>query len=158
MAELKLAFEEMGCRDVKTVLATGNVRFEVKTRSATALTKAIETKLATTFGFQIRAIVRTLDYVEKLIKAEPFKRIKVTPQTRLYVTFLSEQPATKLKIPYESPDKHFRILKVSENEVFHAVVLTPNSRSVDSMAILEKEFGKDITTRNWNTISRIVNH
>ncbi|MGB2714831.1 MAG: hypothetical protein WBC51_11660, partial [Vicinamibacterales bacterium] len=94
--------------------------------------------------------------LEQLIKADPFKRIKVAAQTRLYVTFLSDKPTTKLKIPYESTDKHFCILKVSESEVFHAVVLTPNSRSVDDMAILEKEFGKNITTRNWNTIIRIV--
>jgi uncharacterized protein (DUF1697 family) len=27
--------------------------------------------------------------------------------------------------------------------------------TIDAMAILEKEFGKQITTRNWNTVEKI---
>jgi len=32
----------------------------------------------------------------------------------------------------------------------------PNSRTVDLMSVLEKEFGRKVTTRNWNTINRIL--
>jgi hypothetical protein len=80
--------------------------------------------------------------------------VKVTPQTRLYVTFLADRPKSK-KTP-QSQDKDFRILHISDGEVFSVLTLSPDRRTVDLMKVLETEFGKKITTRNWNTVSRIL--
>jgi uncharacterized protein (DUF1697 family) len=89
------------------------------------------------------------------VKGSPFEDVTVTSQTRLYVTFLSEKPASNLEIPYESPEKDFRILSVSDSEVCSVLTLTPNRGTTKAMDILEKEFGKNITTRNWNTVQKI---
>jgi len=40
--------------------------------------------------------------------------------------------------------------------VCSVLVLSSNSRTVDLMKVLEKEFGSKITTRNWNTIVRLM--
>jgi hypothetical protein len=40
--------------------------------------------------------------------------------------------------------------------VLSVLTLVPNTRTVDLMKILEKEYGKQVTTRNWNTILRIL--
>lgn len=155
MAELKKAFEEMGFENVKTFLASGNVVFGTKEEIAEALTEKIASKLEKTFGFPIPIIVRKISDIEKMIKTDPFKDIKVTPQTRQYVTFLSEKPKSTLEIPYSSPDQSFRILNVTNGAIFSVLDLT-KTRTVDAMAVLEKEFGKNITTRNWNTVMKIV--
>jgi len=156
MEELKITFDSMKFKNVKTVLASGNVLFEASKTATDTLSKKVAEKLKETFGFEIGVIVRTIDEIQQLSDSNPFKGIKVTPQTRLYITFLSEKSKSSLKIPYESADKNFKILRVTTSEICSVLTLTPNSKTVELMDILEKEFGKKVTTRNWNTIIRLI--
>jgi uncharacterized protein (DUF1697 family) len=61
-----------------------------------------------------------------------------------------------LKIPYTSPEKDFRILEVTNREICSVVDLNLGRGTVEAMSILDKEFGKNITTRNWNTVGKIL--
>jgi uncharacterized protein (DUF1697 family) len=155
MAKLKSVLEEFGFKNVRTLLASGNVIFESKKDSLPSLTKKISATLEEAFSFTIPVILRDADQIEKIAGSDPFKNIIVTKDTRLYVTFLSEEPKSKLKIPYISPDKSFQILAIKDKAIFSIVDLS-KAGTVEAMAILEKEFGKNITTRNWNTIVKIV--
>jgi uncharacterized protein (DUF1697 family) len=156
MDKLKKVFEAIGFSNVKTLLASGNVLFSAPSASQSALVKKIEAKLDTAFGRAIGVLVRKIEELRRLAEANPFAGIKVTPQTRLYVTFLSEKTTSSLKIPYISSDKNFKIIRATENEVYSVATLSPNSRTVDLMSILEKEFGRKVTTRNWNTIEKVL--
>jgi hypothetical protein len=71
------------------------------------------------------------------------------------VTFLKEEPKTGLKIPYASDDESFRIIGLTDKAIFSVVDLEKTG-TADAMNMLEKEFGKSITTRNYNTIVRIA--
>ncbi len=162
MADLKKMFEKMGFKNTKTILNTGNIIFDVppsQKTTLTSLTKTIETELEKTFGFPIKTHLRTREDIEKLIAEDPFKKINVTPETRLYITFLVDTPKAKsptFKVPYISPDKNFQILKLTDREIIYVLTVTPDMRSTDVMNILEKEFGKSLTTRNWNTVLKMV--
>lgn len=155
MTELKKCLEKLGCKNVKTLLNSGNVVFETDKTKPDVLRKKIETQIEKTFGFTSSTIIRSIDELQKLIDSDPFKGIKVTPATRLYVTLLSEKPTTKLKLPYTSPDRNFKILQASDTEVCSWLVVTADRGSVDAMGILEKEYGKNVTTRNWNTVKKL---
>jgi uncharacterized protein (DUF1697 family) len=156
MEDLRQAFTSWGFQSVKTVLATGNVVFESPVTDPDTLASTIEDKIKAIFGLDVSVILRRSQEIQELVNASPFEGITVTPQTRLYVTFLSEKPNSHLEIPYGSPEKDFRILRVSEREVCSVLTLSPNSRSTKAMDILEKEFGKNVTTRNWNTVIKIA--
>ena len=156
MQKLKTAFDSMQFKNVHTLLASGNVLFEAPPIDAIALEYKIEQKLKETFGQDIGVLIRTMEELEHLSNSRPFKGIDVTPETRLYITFFSEKPKGSLKIPFASPDKSYKILHVSGREVCSVLVLSSNSRTVDLMKVLEKEFGSKITTRNWNTIVRLM--
>jgi uncharacterized protein (DUF1697 family) len=156
MEELKKAFESLGFENVKTLLASGNVLFESSNPDATVLVKKIEGKLEKKFGREINVVIRTIKELQDLDKIHPFKGVLVTPQTRLYVTFLSEKSNTGLKIPYETPDKNCKIIRATGKEVCSVLTLSQNSNTTNLMSILEKEFGREITTRNWNTITRLL--
>ena len=157
MARLREAFESLGLHNVKTLLASGNVLFETGATGARALTQTIEQKISKTFGLEVSVILRTRRQLEQLAAANPFRGIPVTPRTRLFVTFLSEKPGTGLKIPYESPDKSFRILRLADRDVCSVLNLGPQgAKNLRQMDILEKEFGKKITTRNWNTVRKCL--
>lgn len=156
MEDLKKTFAALGFQNVNTVLASGNVFFDTMEPRADALVKSIEEKLKQVFGHEIGVLVRSLKELQDLAGHNPFKNVKVTPQTRLYVTFLSQKPKTRLKLPHESPGKDFKILRVSDREVCSALTLSPNWGTTDLMPVLEREFGEKITTRNWNTIAKIL--
>jgi len=154
MADLKKSMEKIGFKNIKTLLATGNVIFENAKSDIEEITNTIATGLEKNFGFTIPVIVRKHEEFEEIIKSDPFKNIKVTPDTRLYVTFLPDKPKSKLPIPYTSADNSYEILSISNNTIFSALDLSKTG-TVEVMAILEKEFGKNITTRNWNTVMKI---
>lgn len=156
MEKLREAFEALGFQNVKTLLASGNVIFEAPSANAGTLVKRIEKKLRETFGHEINTIIRTAAKLQALADSEPFQGIRVTPRTRLFVTFLSGKPTTSLKIPYESPDKSFRILRLTGGDVCSVLTLGPQwAKNLRQMNILEKEFGKKVTTRTWNTVVKV---
>ncbi|MCA9742930.1 MAG: DUF1697 domain-containing protein [Deferribacteres bacterium] len=156
MAELKAAFEKIGFGNVRTLLASGNVLFDAPTASESELVEKIEQKLASAFGRYIHVLVRRVDELKRLAETKPYAGIEATKQTRLYVTFLPDGTESSLEIPYESPDKNFKILYASEREVCSVLTLSADSQTVDLMSILEKEYGKKVTTRNWNTVERTL--
>jgi len=156
MSDLKKALESLGFNDIKTLLNSGNVVFMAKETTLSLLTQQIEKTLAKTFGFTVPVLIRTKKEIQELVDSQPFKAITVTPETRLYMTFLSEKPKSALKIPYESENKGFRILRVSDHEICSAVIPSPTNGTLDMMSFLEKEFGKNVTTRNWNTVVKLA--
>ena len=158
MADLKKTFEGLGFKNVKTILASGNVLFESAEKTPQKVREMIEAGMKKKFQLNVNVILRTVDQIQKLVDSNPFAKIQVTPETRLYITFLSETPKSKLKIPYESPEKDFQILRVTEGEVCSALTLSPERRTVDAMSVLEKEFGKNVTTRNWNTVLKLMHN
>ena len=156
MEDLRTVFDDTGFENVRTLLASGNVIFSAPAAGESALAKRVEEMLKTAFGYEIGVIIRKITGLQRLAEVKPFAGIKVTPQTRLYVTFLPEKSKSSLKIPYTSPDKSFKIIRATGGEVCSVLTLSPGSRTVDLMSILEKEFGRKITTRNWNTVEKIL--
>lgn len=155
MEELRQLLESFGYKNVRTLLNSGNAVFDSRITDRSKLIQLIETELEKKFGSTIRIMIRSSDEIQTLIKANPFKDISVTPNTRLYITFLSDKPTHTLKIPYESPEKDFKILKVTHGEVISVLTLSPARRTPEAMSIIEKEFGKYVTTRNWNTVVKV---
>ena len=153
MKDLTQALTKAGFKNVKTRLASGNIALDAEKTTPAKLKTEVEAVLKKTFQRDISVVVRSSEQIQKLIASDPFKGIKVTPDTRLYISFLPEPTVSKnLKIPYQSDDGNFQILKVTDTEIISYLIITPDRGSVDLMGILEKEYSKKITTRNWNTV------
>jgi uncharacterized protein (DUF1697 family) len=157
MDALRKALGSAGLRNVTTLGASGNVLFEALSSSSSALAKKIETQLTRSFGIEIGVIVRSLPQIQSMAKSDPFKRISATSQTQLYVTFLMEKTrGGTTQSALRSGSDGFRILRVTPNEVFSVVTLSKSKSTAQFLTLLEKGFGKKITTRNWNTIQKIL--
>lgn len=156
MEELTKAFTSLKYTNVIPVLATGNIIFHCDEKKKDLLIKAIEEKLQKTFRHQIWVILQTGEEIKKLVASEPFKKITIAPETRLYITFLRETPTESLKIPYTSPEKNFRIIRDDNHTLISVLTLIPGMQTTDAMNIIEKTYGKKVTTRNWNTIIKIA--
>lgn len=152
MAELKIVFEDLDLSEVTTLLASGNVVFEAGKTKPETLRSIIETAIEDQFGFDVPVILRSDGEIAALVASDPFKGVKVSPKTRLYITFLATPSKSKLKTPYKDGD--FTIREVTKGHVVS--VLGLGTASPDVMDFLGREFGKDITTRNWNTVLKIA--
>jgi uncharacterized protein (DUF1697 family) len=151
MPELKRCFEQAGFGNVKTVLGSGNVVFD-NARAATpaALQRKVETAMTEHLARSFSTIVRPQQELIALLEADPFARFKLPKDAKRIVTFLREPHAGKLKLPVEFDNA--RILAVQGAEVLTAYVPQPGNPAF--MHLIEKTFGKDVTTRTWETVGK----
>lgn len=154
MADLKNEMKKLGFENIVTLLNSGNIIFEAISNDIEALENTISKHLEKAFGFPIPTILRTSEVIFGLIHSNPFKYIVLTKEIRLYVSFLRNASKTDLELPWTSSDKSFQILSESNKTILSVLDLSINN-TPKSMQALENSFGKDITTRNWNTIKRI---
>jgi uncharacterized protein (DUF1697 family) len=156
MAALRSLLASLGFENVKTALASGNAAWDAEGGDIASMRAAIEQGIEATFGFSVSVIVRPREHVGRLVASDPFGAVEVTEDTRLYVTFLPAPTKAQLEIPYHAPAQDFTILSVADTVVCSVLTLSPTSHTVDSMSILEQVFGKNITTRNWNTVVKLA--
>ena len=154
MADLRRAFEDMKFTNVRTIIASGNVCFDARETDTAKVTQKIERGLSKSFARTIPTVVLSIAELEQLVATQPFAKISATKQTSPQVTFLGKsRPA--LKYPYEAPEGGFTILGVFGRAACSVIDLT-RAHSPDLMRLLDKEFGKDVTTRNWRTVERVL--
>jgi len=151
MTELKSAFEKAGFGDVRTVLGSGNVLFSAPAGSPASIEKRAEAGMERRLGRAFFTIVRPVDALRKLLAEDPYEAFRLKTGSKRVVTFLRGTPASTPKFPVEFDGA--RILALRNAEVFSAYVASP--RGPVFMTLLEKTFGKDITTRTWDTVVRI---
>ena len=154
MAEVKKAFEAAGFSDVKTVLGSGNVVFTARAASETALQQKIEAALLRRCGTAFLTFVRPVDELRKLLASDPYRAFRIDPTAKRVVTFLLKQPTAKPKLPIELDGA--RILAVKGREVFTVYVRNPKGQPV-FMTLLQKTFGREQTTRTWETVQKVAN-
>jgi uncharacterized protein (DUF1697 family) len=149
--KLRGLFEELGFTNVKTVISSGNVLFESPETDTAKLEAMIEAALPEKLGFTSTTIVRSLDELQKLVDSGPFAGYEHGPKTSLNVTFLKYAP--EHLTPLEG--RGFTVVAVSRREIC-SVIDTTATKTPDFMTKAEKTFGKQITTRTWKTIERII--
>jgi uncharacterized protein (DUF1697 family) len=151
MPELKAAFEAAGFADVRTVRSSGNVVFSAPAAGDAALERKAEAAMRKRLGDAFPAIVRSVDELRELLASDPYEGFRLAPAAKRVVTFLRARPKARPKLPIELGGA--RILRLSHREVFTAYV--PAGKGPVFMTLIEKTFGKDVTTRTWDTI-RVV--
>lgn len=152
MPELKRALEKAGFEQVKTVLTSGNAVFEAPAAREGALAREVEAAIEEHLGSSFLTIVRSLSWLEKLLVSEPFSAFKLKPGSKRVVTFLSEAPAALPALPIRLDSA--KILAVKGQAVFSTYV--PGPRAPVFMALIERTFGKKVTTRTWETVSKVA--
>ena len=149
-AELRQALEAAGFAGVRTILASGNLAFDTASAPADALASRIESILAAAVGRRFPVIVRPQDHLQRLLADDPFASCAVPAGAKRVVTFLRTDQAPKRPLPV-AEDNAF-ILAQAGLEVFTAYL--PHPKGPVFMTLLEKTFGRDITTRTWDTVGK----
>ena len=152
MEDLGKVFAKLGFSDVRTVLASGNVLFEVPRRGTKGLSHDIADALRKKIGKDVTVVVRSVDDLRALAARRPFK--DAGAGFRPFVTLISED-AGKGSLR-TLPGDDFRILSVEDGIICSTLRETPGIGTVDLMAEIERAYGSKVTTRTWGTIEKIL--
>lgn len=150
MPELKKCFEAAGFTDVKTLLSSGNIVFSSTVKSVAEIERKAEAAMEKNLGRSFHTIVRPVEALQKLLEDDPFAKHRLPAAAKRVVTFLREPRKPAKSLPIEQDDA--QILAMKGTEVFSAYV--PGPLGPVFMTLIEKTFGKDVTTRTWETVRK----
>jgi uncharacterized protein (DUF1697 family) len=154
MAELRELLASLGYRNVRTLLASGNVVFDADHRSRpAALRTAIEQAVAARFGFATPVLVKSQVEFAAIAAGNPLAA-EVTDPSRLLVVFASESAELARLAEIEdlaTPPERFVIGK--QAAYLHAPAGILESRCAEALLGAR---GKALTTRNWATVGKLL--
>ncbi|HNO22197.1 MAG TPA: DUF1697 domain-containing protein [Leptospiraceae bacterium] len=154
MKDLKLELEKLGMHCIATILNSGNAVFEYKKEKIPKIEELISSHLEKVFGFPVPSIVRTQKEIQSASEEDCFDKVDLKRERHQYISFSKNKLKSEIKLPWKSKDESFEILKVNDKEIF-SILYLDKGKSVKGMEELEKIFGKDLTTRNLNTVQKL---
>lgn len=154
--KLRGVFEGLGFEGVASLLSSGNIVFRTAETDVPALESRIQEALQRELGIGGGTLIRSREQLRELVDADPFQGLEHCRETYLTVTFLRgglkpPKPAT------EDIDKSVRVIGYDKKA--HAVLWVIDNSVPGTPAFmtwLEKHYGKDITTRTFLTVQRVV--
>lgn len=149
-------FSSFGLKNVTTYIQSGNVLFETAKTNAQTLTKKIESGLQKALGYDVTVIIRTVDEMAEIVKLNPFKDVKADKEKFLYVTFLSNEPDEARKKELLNSANDVEAYEIIGREVFILCDKKGYGKTKFNNTYLEKKLALRATTRNWNTVRKMV--
>jgi uncharacterized protein (DUF1697 family) len=146
MARLRALLEELGYRDVRTYVNSGNVVFTGPRRSERHLEAAIEK----TFGFEVPVVLRSRDELADVVQAHPLRDVAHDPAKHL-VVFCAAEAATELDPADFAPET----FQIRGREVY---LWAPGGLGTSELAkrLATKSLGGKSTARNWRTVEKLL--
>lgn len=153
--KLRGVFEDLGFQNVQSVISSGNITFESERIDVKQMEAELEAVWPEKLGFHSTTIIRSQTQLQRLADVNPFAGMVHGPASYLLVTFCKKPIELDFSLPYQPPGKTYRVIAVADNTVF---TVTDNTlvKTTDLMTWLEKECGKQITSRTWKTVERIL--
>lgn len=150
MSELRQCFELAGFENVRTVLTSGNVVFNTRAATEASIERKIEKAMRSSLHRSFSTIVRRTDDLKALLETTPYASYKVARQAKRVVTFLRTEKEPKVGLPLRAGEA--QVLCRVGREVY--TVYVPGPKGAVFMALIEKAFGADVTTRTWDTVAK----
>jgi uncharacterized protein (DUF1697 family) len=153
--KLRGVLESLGLTNVQSVISSGNIVFESSETDVRKLESRIEAAWPEQLGFTAATIVRSQAQLQQIIDADPFDGIPHGQGSYLLVTFLKNPVTPNFQIPFQPESKTYKVVGYTDGVVF---TITDNTamKTTELMTWLERQFGKEITSRTPLTIERIL--
>jgi uncharacterized protein (DUF1697 family) len=151
MADLRAMCLGLGYDNVETYIQSGNVVFDTAASEASAVA-AMEAGLLSTFGLKLSVVVRSAAELVEIVTRNPFPSQE--DGTKLHVTCFAERLAAamvaKLDPAIAPPDTFV----LDGREMY---LHLPGGMGTSKLALhVGQKLGKLGTTRNWNTVLKLV--
>jgi uncharacterized protein (DUF1697 family) len=155
MTDLQKAFTAAGAKDVRTVIASGNVLFDAPAILGPMRGRILK-KVGAVLGAEPVIVFRTLPYLQRLVEAAPFGALVNERTLKLYVLFLAGKPKQLPAFPLSIPKEVIEVPGMHKQDALIISRRKPNGMYGFPGLWTEKELGVASTARNWSTVIRIT--
>lgn len=155
MERLRELLAGQGLGRIETVLASGNLLFDLPPEGAATVERRIESRLRKELGYEVATFVRTAAEIEAIAHREPFGGAAAGEVHGVYVAFLPAEPDGESRRAVESASTADDLLRVVGREVYW-LCRTRFSDSPLSGPKLEKLLGQPATVRNLTTVRKVA--
>jgi uncharacterized protein (DUF1697 family) len=156
METLRKILTDNGFVDVKTYIQSGNIIFSTVNIDSNHLILEIEDIIEKHFGFHTDVILRRHSEIESVLNSLELCKLKFDEEQKSYITFAKEEFSEQMELPLFSKNHDVEIIFrnskdfISVSTAFKGIYGFPNS-------LIEKLTGIPATTRNPNTLEKILN-
>lgn len=156
MADLRSVLADLGLGDVRTYLQSGNAVFTSAERDEEALAAEVGTALEARFGFGVDVLVRDHSYLAAVAEACPFPAASLEGR-QLHVTYLSA-PVPESRLAGLDAARFLPEEVRAGDRALYLYVPDGLGRSklAEALARTASPAGGVATTRNWNTVVKLV--
>ena len=149
MVRLRELCAELGCEDVTTYIASGNVVLTSEL-DADKLARALETAIEREFGFDVAVVVLTAAELAVVVEKNPFPDAE---PAALQVAFAATPIASADVERLQKVDLPPEELVVRGRQLY---LHMPNGHVRRLPAAIDRIVGKQITVRNWRTVETLT--
>jgi len=147
-------FVSLGYLHVCVYKQSGNIIFQTEQTNEEVIRKGIQKELHALLDKDIEVFLRSLSYLQELVKSNPFENVD-SKNASFLVTFFPIAPAPPTPaFPIKIPKTNAEIIKFNKTEAYS--VTHGFGEGEKSNPFLEKTLKTKATTRNWNIIKEIV--
>lgn len=151
MADLRALLEDLGSREIRTHLNSGNALVTTDRMSAATLERAVEERLEADLGLSVKVLARSAREWGALVEENPFPQEGVDPK-QLHAAVLAKPPPAGvvkgLSADAYAPDR----FAFGERVVY---VHMPNGYMSSRLPNWEDVLGVAATVRTWNVVTKL---
>jgi uncharacterized protein (DUF1697 family) len=144
-----------GGHDPRSHLATGNLTFSASPELLELIRAGIENSLESVLGRREEVFIRSVASLASAVRSDPFAEMMADDVYERCVTFVPTEPSVSLSLPMQAPRGDAVLFDCLAGGVLSITRLI-SGRPGQPGRFLESTLGLRVTTRNWNTIERIV--
>ena len=155
MDALRMLYEDLGHINVRTYIQSGNVVFQDNSTESKDLEVRISNKIKEVFSFDVPVIVKTKTEIENIFNNNTFTHKYNNEIDKLYVTLFSFQPKLSdiENINRSIGNDEFAF----GDSVMYLYCPDGYGKTKLSNQYLEQKLKVTASTRNWKTITELIN-
>lgn len=155
MDALKKALESIGFQNVHTYIQSGNVFVSTEEENPGKVGLLIRNEIFKTFGHDVPVLVIGKEDLQACLDRNLFLNEEGVDLKKLYVSFVSselpENMITQLNLNFIKPDE----IQLDGRRIYLKYDTSPANTKLDNKWI-EKSMNVVSTTRNWNTVNKLL--
>ena len=155
MADLRDLLTRLGYANPRSLLQSGNLVFEARTKLGASLERALETAAERRLALETPWFVRTATEWRAVIAGNPFPREAKRDPGHLHVLVLKGAPDRRKVAALQDAITGPEVVRPGAR---HLYITYPDGagRSRLTSAVIERAIGLVGTARNWNTVLKLA--
>ena len=152
MALLREALEKLEYLNIRTYIQSGNIVFDSPEKALDTLASEIKGLILTDFGFDVPVLVIKSERLKRIVTENPFANEDLK---RVYVALLYTAPAPERLELINAIDISPEAFAIEGEDMY---LFSPLGAAKSKLTnnFIEQKLKVSATTRNWNTINKLI--